>query len=111
MATLSFALFDGSTVLTCTDKTGPADKLAELKLNEKSTKLSQPCDSLGRTALTTCDLGHSTIKYYAVKYSDQYMADCVKSGGTWTTNKSLEAQTARAEQDFAAAKAAAGIRD
>lgn len=110
LATLSYALFDGSTVVTCTDLTAPEDKLASFKLLESHTKLSQTCDSLGRVALTVCESGQSVIKYYTVKYSDRYMGDCVKGGGKWTTSKSPEAQMARAEQELAAAKAAAGMQ-
>lgn len=109
LATLSYALFDGSTVVTCTDLTAPEEKLAAFKPPDSHTKLSQTCDSLGRAALTVCDRGQSIIRYYTVKYSDSYMGDCVKAGGKWTTNKSPDAQMARAEQGLAAAKAAAGI--
>jgi len=109
LATVSYAFFDGASVVTCTDKTGPAEKVAAFKVDEPATKLSQSCDSLGRVALTVCDYGHSTIKYYLSKESDKHMADCVKTGGKWTTNKSPEAQMARAEQDLAAANAAAGM--
>lgn len=109
LATVSYALFDGATVLTCTEKTGPAEKIAAFVVPPPNVKLNQTCDSLGRVALTVCEMEHGTIKYYANKYSDKYMAGCVKDGGKWTTNNSLEAQTARAEQDLEAAKAAAGI--
>lgn len=108
--TLSYALFKDGEVLTCTDATATEAKLAAFPMPEGLTKLKQSCDSLGRTALTTCVQGSIVTKYYAVKYSDKYMAGCVKSGGLWTTNKSPEAQMARAEQELAAAKAAAGIQ-
>jgi len=109
MATLSYALFDGATVVTCTDKTGPAEKIATFKISDAATKLNQTCESMGRVALTLCDYGHSTIRYYLVSESDKYMASCIKDGGKWTTNKSPEAQMARAEQELASARASAGI--
>lgn len=109
MKTVSWALFKDSEVLTCTDMTGPSQKIDSLKMPEGMTALKQSCDSLGRTALTSCAHATHVIKYYALKYSDKYMASCVNEGGEWTTNKSLEAQQARAEQELTAAKAAAGI--
>lgn len=110
-ATLSYALFDGDRVVTCTDKTGPADKVAAFELSGASTKLNQSCLSLGRVPLCTCDHGHTQMHYYLVNESDKYMAACVKAGGQWITNKSPEAEIARAEQGLAAAKKAAGIKD
>lgn len=111
MSTLSYALFDGAALIVCTDATGPADKIAKFKPPESFVVLKQTCDALGRVELTSCTNAPNFVtKYYEIKHSDQ-MADCVKSGGQWTTNKSPEAQMARAEQELAKAKKAAGIKD
>lgn len=112
LKSVSWARFHGEELLTCTDKTGPADKLDAFVAAEKLTLLKQSCDSLGRPALTACAMpsGNAVLKYYSVRESDKHMARCIKDGGTWSTNKSPEAQMARAEQELTAAKAAAGIQ-
>ena len=110
LATASYALFEGTEVIMCIDATGPADKIAAIK-PDGFVVLKQTCDSLGRTELTSCTNPNYVSKYYTVKRSDKYMADCVKGAGQWSTNKSTEAQLARAEQDLQAVKKAAGIHD
>jgi len=110
----SFAYFDGPVIVVCTDWDAPLAKLQEL--NERAavdggdepreTKLNQTCDSLGRPALTTCtmaaDSATARMHYYDRRHSDKYIADCVKNGGKWETNRSPEAQAERAQQELEA---------
>jgi hypothetical protein len=96
----SFAVFVDSTLATCIDMEVTQEKLDQFSKNTAGTKLKQTCSSLGRAALTACDRGDSVWHYYDLDHSDKYMAECVKSGGQWTTNKSAEAELERAQQSL-----------
>lgn len=112
---VSLAAFDGTNLIMCIDAdvTGFSDeKVAEFGKGDtdagaETTRLAQPCESLGRTALTTCTVhgGRFVTRYYDSRHSDKYMASCVKGGGRWETNKSDEADLVRAQQDLEKLKA------
>jgi hypothetical protein len=89
-----------TTLATCIDMEVTQEKLDQFSKNTAGTKLKQTCSSLGRAALTACDRGDSVWHYYDLDHSDKYMAECVKSGGQWTTNKSAEAELERAQQSL-----------
>jgi hypothetical protein len=99
-ATLSVALFKDADLLVCTDITGSKEELDRFVIPDGGTKLSQPCASLGRPALTTCTKPNAIDHYYHVSYSDKYMAACVKNGGQWATSRTPEAELARAQQEL-----------
>jgi hypothetical protein len=76
----------------------PAEAIA--KFAEKATPLNQSCASLGKVALATCYQKHVAMHHYIARLVDKQMVDCVKTGGRWEANKSLEADLARNQQEL-----------
>jgi hypothetical protein len=111
----SFAMFNGSKLVTCYEFTMSAANLAKAiaEFGAKSdagptapTKLSQTCASLGQAALATCTHsgpgGSIAANYYDATHPDKYMASCVKGGGQWQSNHSPEAEMSRSQQELEA---------
>lgn len=100
--TVSAALFRDTTLLVCTDFLSSAsdEEIAKVIESNAATRLNQSCASLGRTELTSCTSASMVQRYYNAKFSDKFMASCVKAGGQWATNRSPLADVERAQQEL-----------
>jgi hypothetical protein len=97
----AYAYLKGETLYECLDLALPAAELAaagaELTRNG-ATRLAQPCRTLGQVALGTCVGPGLTRHTMAQTWVDKALAECLKGGGTWTTNRTPAAELAKAQQ-------------